>query len=41
MRNIRFRVYIFMSVEEQKMEDLVRRILYVTLIIEDIFRVSL
>ena len=37
----RFRVYIFMSIEQQKIEDLVRIILYVTLIIEDIFRVTL
>ena len=30
-----------MSVKQQKIEDLVRIILYVMLIIEDIFRVSL
>ena len=36
----KFRVYIYMSIEKQKIEDLVRIILYVTLIIEDIFQSS-
>ena len=37
----RFCVHIFMSIEQQKIEELVRIILYITLIIDDIFRVSL
>ena len=36
----KFRVYIYMCIEKQKIEDLVRIILYVTLIIEDIFQSS-
>ena len=36
----KFRVYIYMSIEKQKIEDLVRKILYVTLLIEDIFQSS-